>query len=171
MDLDNVLYFAGDARRLALVDFTDGLLTGDYVEYQVSVTSSAIPLKAALVWTDYPGAVAAAVELVNDLNLTATDGVTTYKGNVYSAGQSAAGGVADARNVEECVQRNTPTVGVWTFRVAATNIPFGPQPFALVVTGGLASDAAVVPLDRPAYGGTDDMAMRVVDTNVAARSP
>ena len=87
------------------------------------MADNAIPLKATLVWTDYPGTPAAAVELVNDLNLTATDGVSTYKGNVYSGGQSTTGGTADARNVEECVRRNTPTVGLWTFRVQAAERP------------------------------------------------
>jgi hypothetical protein len=165
LDLENVLYFTGDARRLALIDFTDGLWTGEYVEFQVQVASSLIPLKAALVWTDYPGALAAGVELVNNLNLTANDGTTTYKGNVYSSGQSAAGGSADNLNVEECVQRNTPATGVWTFRIEASNVPFGPQPFALVITGGLASDAAVVQLDRPTYGGTDNVLIRVNDND------
>ncbi len=39
IDDDQVLYFSGDTRRLALVDNTNGLLTGEYVEYQVVVAS------------------------------------------------------------------------------------------------------------------------------------
>ena len=165
IDDDQVLYFPGDARRLVLVDNTDGLLSGEYVEYQIYVASNALPLKAAVVWTDYPGNPNAAVELVNDLNLTATDGVATYKGNVYSGGQSATGGAADGRNVEECVRRNTPTTGIWTFRIEAANVPFGPQPFALVVTGGLAGDQGVVMLDKATYSGTDDMHVRIIDAD------
>jgi hypothetical protein len=165
IDDENVCYFAGDQRRLALVDNTEGLLTGEYVEYQVYVAGNTIPLKASLVWTDYPGTPAAAIELVNDLNLTATDGVSTYTGNVYSGGQSITGGSADDRNVEECVRRNTPTVGLWTFRVRAQNVPIGPQKFALVITGDLASDAGIVSLDKATYGGSDTMNLRVVDTN------
>lgn len=165
---DNVCYFPGDARRLALVDNAAGLLTGEYVEYQVYVADNTIPLKASLVWTDYPGTPAAAVELVNDLNLTATDGTISYKGNVYSAGQSATGGTADSRNVEECVRRNTPTVGLWTIRVQAQNVPVGPQRFALVVTGGLASDAGIVTLDKVTYGAPTSAGLRVVDTNAGA---
>lgn len=167
IDDDQVLYFTGDARRLVLVDNTDGLLTGEYIEYQIYVANNVLPLKAALVWTDYPGNPNAAVELVNDLNLTATDGTNTYKGNVYSGGQSATGGAADNRNVEECVRRNAPTVGLWTFRVEAANVPFGPQPFALVITGGLAADQAVVLLDRATYGGSDDLQVRIIDGDAA----
>jgi subtilisin family serine protease len=165
---DNVCYFAGDQRRLALVDNAAGLLTGEYVEYQVYVADNAIPLKASLVWTDYPGTPAAAVELVNDLNLTATDGTSTYKANVYSAGQSVTGGTADSRNVEECVRRNAPTVGLWTFRVQAQNVPIGPQRFALVITGALASDAGIVTLDKVTYGAPANPGLRVVDSNAGS---
>ena len=165
IDIDNALHFAGDTRRLALVDNTDALLTGDYVEYKVYVASSVIPLKATLVWTDYPGNPNAAVELVNDLNLTASNGADTYKGNVYSGGQSQTGGTYDGRNVEENVRRNSPAVGVWTFRIDGANVPFGPQPFALVVTGALASDQGIIILDKATYGGDDVLGIRVVDTN------
>lgn len=165
---DNACYFAGDTRRLALVDNAAGLLTGEYVEYQVYVADNTIPLKASLVWTDYPGTPAASVELVNDLNLTATDGTVTYKGNVYSAGQSTTGGIDDSRNVEECVRRNNPTTGLWTFRVYARNVPAGPQGFALVVSGGLASDAGIVTLDKVTYGAPTSPLLRVVDTNAGA---
>jgi hypothetical protein len=135
--LDDALYFAGDERRLAIIDFTDGLLTGESAEYEVSVESSEIPLKATLVWTDYPGHPGAGIQLVNDLNLVADSGSEVYLGNVYADGQSLPGGEADFLNVEECVRRENPEVGIWTFRIEAFNVPFGPQPFALVVTGGL----------------------------------
>ncbi len=165
IDIDNVLYFSGDARRLAVVDSEEGLLTGEFVEYQVYVAANSAPLKAALVWTDYAGTPSASVQLVNNLDLIATDGVTTYKGNVYSGGQSTTGGTADSRNVEECVQRNTPTVGLWTFRIEGVNVPIGPQPFALVVSGALASDQGLLTLDRPSYGVGDVVTVRVIDTN------
>lgn len=165
IDLDQGLYISGDTKRLALVDGRDALMTGDYVEYKVYVASNSVPLKASLVWTDYPGSPNASIELVNDLNLTATDGTNTYKGNVYSAGQSATGGNADARNVEENVRRNIPTVGLWTFRVEGANVPFGPQPFALVITGALASDQGLLTLSKATYGGFDTMGIHLVDTN------
>jgi hypothetical protein len=163
---DNVLHFAGDQRQTALVDHTTGLITGEYVEFAIQVASSAVPLEATLVWTDYPSTPAAARNLVNDLHLTAVEpGGAVYRGNVYAGGQSAAGGAADTLNVEECVQRNTPTTGTWTIRVEAANIPFGPQPFALVVTGGLASGFAVLELDRPTYGANDVIGIQVADAN------
>ncbi|NNE07505.1 MAG: S8 family serine peptidase [Gemmatimonadetes bacterium] len=167
---DDVLTFPGDSRKLAVVDHSQGLLTGEYVEYQVEVANGAIPLKASLVWTDYPGSPLATVQLVNDLDLSVSDGVTTYKGNRYSGGQSIAGGSHDSLNVEENVRVNAPTPGIWTVRIDASNVPFGPQDFALVVTGGLASDVALVTLDRAVYGAGDHLAMRVVDLDAAGAS-
>jgi hypothetical protein len=162
---DDALFFAGDVRKTALVDFTAGLLTGEFVEFQLEVVDASIPLEATVVWTDYASTPQAAINLVNDLNFRATTGVTTYLGNVYLNGQSNTGGAADARNVEECVQRNTPALGVWTFRIEGTNVPFGPQPFALVVTGGLATGNAIVQLDQATYGAGDTIGIRVTDPN------
>jgi hypothetical protein len=168
VDADKVLYFSGDARKTALVDFTAGLLTGDYVEYQIQVVDNTIPLKAAVVWSDYPSTPTAAINLVNDLNLLATDpSAVAYKGNVYSTGQSTTGGTADVKNVEECVQRNTPALGTWTFRITAANVPYGPQPFALVVSGGLASGFAVLQMDKVAYGAGETVQIRVTDADAA----
>lgn len=167
IDIDNALYFGGDTRRLAVVDNSEGLLTGEFVEYQVYVAANTQSLKATLVWTDSPGNPANSVQLVNDLNLVVSDGTNSYKGNVYSGGQSATGGSADARNVEECVQRNTPAVGVWTVRVEGANVPIGPQSFALVVTGALASDNGILVLNQPAYSGTDVVQIKLIDTNAA----
>ena len=172
IDIDNALPFSDDVspqRRLALVDNDEGLLTGEYVEYQVYVAANNTPLKASLVWTDYPGNPAASIQLVNDLDLIATDpGATVYRGNVYSGGQSTTGGSADARNVEECVQRTSPSTGIWTFRIEGTNVPIGPQPFALVISGALGSDQGLVVLDRAVYSGADPVGIRVIDTNAGS---
>lgn len=164
---DNALYFAGDTRKLALVDFTTGLLTREFVEFQLEITDASVPLMATLVWTDYASTPAAAINIVNNLNLTATAGATTYLGNVFSGGQSTTGGLADTKNVEECVRRTTPALGVWTLRIDAANIPFGPQPFALVVTGGIGSGSALVQLDQATYGAGDVVGIRVTDPNAS----
>lgn len=150
MLLDDVLYFAGDTRQLLLYDETGGLATGAFDEYQVYVYDDAEALEISVVWTDYPGNPALLVQLVNNLDLTVTHGADTYKGNVYSGGESATGGAADDRDVEECVQRNTPDLGLWTIRVTGTLCPQGPQPYALVVTGGVTDQPTSVEGPLPA---------------------
>jgi hypothetical protein len=142
IDLDSVLYFAGDAKELAVVDEMTGLSTGQYVEYTYNVASISVPLRIALVWTDYPAAPGTGKKLINDLHLTVTDPSTNqYKGNVYASGQSIIGGSYDTLNVEECVRINSPATGDWTIRVDGFNCPYGPQPFAIVVNGDLTISA------------------------------
>jgi hypothetical protein len=165
IQVDNVLYFPGDQRKLLLVDNTDGLGQGQYIEYQVNVTDTTLPLEVALCWTDYPGSPAASVQLVNNLDLTVTNGASTYKGNVFSAGSSVTGGATDVLNTEEDVTVAVPTAGLWTIRVAAPTVPVGPQPFGMCVTGGVGQDAGALALDRAQYGATSTMDLRVTDTN------
>ncbi len=138
IDLDSVLYFSGDTKKLAIIDQETGLSTGQYVEYTYNVLSGSAPIRVALIWTDYPATPGSGIKLINDLHLTVTDpGANVYKGNVYSSGQSVTGGSYDTLNVEECVRINTPSTGFWTVRIDGNNCPQGPQPFAIVVTGDI----------------------------------
>jgi hypothetical protein len=165
---DNVLYFAGDAKKLLLVDQTDGMGSGQYIEYQVNVVDGSVPLEVSLCWTDFPGNPAAAIQLVNNLNLTVSNGATTYKGNVYSGGLSTTGGSYDDRNVEEAVLVGAPATGIWTVRIDAVSVPMGPQPFGLCITGGVGTTAGTLALDRAEYGSTSTVELRVTDTNAGA---
>jgi hypothetical protein len=88
------------------------------------------------VWTDYPSTEAAAINLVNDLDVTVTGPSGTFRGNVFSGGWSTTGGTADRRNNVENVYIQSPAAGTYTVTVNAYNIPNGPQKFALVVDGG-----------------------------------
>lgn len=161
--VDSVLFFAGDSRQLVLLDHTQGLGQGDYVEYQVRVTTSLIPLKVSLCWTDYPGNPAVTRQLVNDLDLTVSDGVNTFRGNVFTGRRSLTGGSRDSLNVEEGVRVPSPGPGLWTIRVAARAVPIGPQPFALVVTGGLGAGAGTLAMDRTQYGSSGNVLLQVTD--------
>lgn len=96
--------------------------TGEFWEVTVGVPDPTRPLKVTLAWSDAPGAVGANPALVNDLNLTVTDGAVTYKGNVFSRGWSTSGGAADARNNLENVYLRTHGETA-TIRVEAANLP------------------------------------------------
>jgi hypothetical protein len=138
IDLDSSLYFARDSSKLWVVE--DSLTTGQYREYSINISGQDRPFRVALIWSDYPGTMRAAHILVNDLNLLVTSPTgTPYKGSVYSAGQSATGGLYDTINVEECFRRNVPEIGVWTVRVTADHVPQGSQPFALAAIGKIAA--------------------------------
>jgi hypothetical protein len=147
--LNDALYFEEDARELKVEDVTPGLTQGGSQTFEFDVDSGSVPLEVTLVWTDYPATAGAAVTLQNNLDLTVTaPGGTAYKGNVFSAGQSAAGGSYDARNVEEVVRLASPAVGTYTVQVGGTTVPHGPQPFALVMTGSFD--------EWPVQSGVDD---------------
>jgi hypothetical protein len=154
IDVDSVLYFAGDSRRLIISDDTTGVATGEYKRLQFMV-STAMPLRVALAWTDTAAAPAANPTLVNDLNLelTAPSG-TVYRGNQYSGGQSVANpGSWDTRNTEECARVNAPETGVWTLRVLAYQVrTAAEQPFAVTITGDVGlhnPDAGVTVITTP----------------------
>src|SRR6185295_8730646 len=136
--LENALFFTGQTRRLWVKDDAAAFATGSTNEdrtYTFSVTAGEA-LKATLAWTDFPSTPAASVNLNNDLDLIVTGPTgTVWRGNVFSGGSSATGGTADRRNTLEQVLLASPAAGVYTVTVRSFNVPNGPQPFALVLTG------------------------------------
>jgi len=146
IQLDNALFFSTpsrDARRTRVWDKWNatGLATGENDSYLLQVAAGQ-PLKVTLVWSDPEASGLTAVSLVNNLDLEVVDpSSSVYKGNVFSAGQSATGGSADLLNNVEEVFLKTPAAGTWTLRVKGTAVPGQPaepysfrQGYALVVT-------------------------------------
>jgi hypothetical protein len=136
--LENALFFTGQTRKLWVKDNATAFNTGSTNEdrtYNFSVTAGE-SLKVTLAWTDFPSTPAASFNLNNDLDLIVTGPTgTIWRGNVFSGGVSATGGSADRRNTLEQVLLSAPAAGVYTVTVRSFNVPNGPQPFALVVTG------------------------------------
>lgn len=122
--------FPASPAETEFVDASTGLSTGGYCEYEYQVTDASVPFKATLVWTDYPGAVHAAKELVNDLDLS----VTTPGGLVYPTITHT-----DHTNNVEQVRITNPELGIYTVRVSGYNVPMGPQDYALSVSGSMPS--------------------------------
>lgn len=138
IDVDSVLFFAGNSRNLMIIDDTIGVTTGMSITDSF-VVNSAIPLRVCLAWTDTAASSGANPTLVNNLHLelTAPSG-TYYRGNQYSGGQSSSNpGSWDNINVEECARINSPQTGLWHITVIGQNIPNGPMGFAFAVTGDL----------------------------------
>ncbi|MCK5038051.1 MAG: fibronectin type III domain-containing protein, partial [Thermoplasmata archaeon] len=149
-----------------VIDQSFGMVTGDHLEYEISITDNSEPLRISLVWSDFPGDPAAAKALVNDLDLTLTaPGGAEYKGNVLSGGDSIVGGTYDVLNNVECTYLNNPATGIYTIRIDATNIAIGPQNFALVATGNFDDGYGLIQMDRVVYDDSDTINFRVEDTN------
>ena len=138
IDLDSVLFFAGDTRKLLAYDDTTGLATGEYNDFYIQVSDSTMPLRVAVVWTDTAAASGANPALINNLDcqLTAPN-VSFYKGDLYDSGQSILNpsGDFDNKNPLEMFRVNQPDSGRWTLRVSAQNVVTETQPYAVVVTG------------------------------------
>jgi hypothetical protein len=136
--LENALFFTGQGRKLWVLDDSQGFTTAQDKArtFRFRVGKGAEPLKITLVWTDFPSTPAAGVNLVNDLDLTVSGPKKkVWLGNVFADGQSTSGGSPDRLNTVEQVQLDNPAPGLYTVTIRASNVPEGPQPFALVVTG------------------------------------
>jgi hypothetical protein len=172
--LDNALYFPGDASRLQVVDHKEGLDTGEAVEYTYYVASGAIPFKVALAYSDYPGASPTTHALVNNLDLLVTSpSGETFKGNRFKSGNVYSTlidsrpdfGTYDIDNSLETVLDLTPSVGFWKVRVTGSNVPSGPQPFALSVIGATDQGYGQLFLDRTLYSDSDTIQITVEDAD------
>ncbi|MEE9507164.1 MAG: S8 family serine peptidase [Thermoplasmata archaeon] len=173
--LDNSLYFPGDAGRLHVVDHTEGLATGESVEYSYYVSSGAVPFKVIMAYSDYPGSTPTTKALVNNLDLTVTSPTgEVYKGNVFHTGMNVYTTLVDSRpdfgpydadNPLEAVLELTPSVGFWKVKVQGTNVPSGPQPFALSIIAATDPGYAQLFLDRTLYGDSDTITITVEDAD------
>lgn len=145
-------------RSLAFQDSAVITATGATASYNYAVADSSVPLRVTLAWTDYPGTENALKTLVNDLDLrvVAPNG-TTYTGN----------GTIDRVNNIEGVDIASPLSGTYTVQVSGYNIAVGPQPFALVVSGGLTGSAAQTTLQGYVRNSTG---AGIADVQVSAGS-
>ena len=172
--LDDALFFQDDLRGVIVDDKRAGLATGGSESYNLAVGDTSMPVEITLVWTDYPGVPASSPALVNDLNLvvTAPDG-TVYRGNVYQGydpGESTpnpASSVSDhLNNVESVLIVTNPQAGLWTVTVSGFNVPMGPQPYAIVMSGGLATEKGAVRMDERVYKSSATVNVRAVDVGL-----
>lgn len=158
--LDDTLFLPGDSRRMVVRDVrhAQGLSTGGIDTSSFNVNSQGDPLRVTLVWHDAPAAFGASFTPVNNLDLvvTAPDG-TVYRGNNFSNGTSASGGIADEINNVEQVLVPNPQLGSWTVSIEGTEVNDGPQGFALVSTGDISE-------------GPQPLSVRI-DTDVPALLP
>ena len=128
VDLANTLYPASGMTNL-YYDVTapaEAMNTGARQTYLFNHTD-ANPVNITLCWSDYPASLAAARQLVNDLDLTVItpDGVVHYPNALAGA---------DHLNNTEGVDLSAAQ-GIIQIQVSGYNVPNGPQPYALVIRG------------------------------------
>ncbi len=110
---------------LKVVDDREGLRPGDERVYSVDVAEGE-RLLVTLAWSDHPSLPEARLHLVNDLDLR----VVGPGGEVfYPNGRSSRDPL---NNVERVVVEVKGRPGDYRIELSAWNVPFSPQPFALV---------------------------------------
>ncbi|NQT84222.1 hypothetical protein HQ563_14435, partial [bacterium] len=123
-----------------------------------------MPFRATMTYSDFPASPAAAIALVNDLDMT----VTAPGGqSIYPNGKE---GPDDLNNLE-AVNIPSPRPGIYGITISGTNVPEGPQPYALVVACGGATGRAALSLDKEIYGEADTTStVTLIDTGLGASS-
>lgn len=127
-------------------DFKRGISNGERVD--IPIVAGPGKFKVSLVYTDPAAVPNANPALINDLDLVVNSpgNVNFYRGNAYTTGTSESTPnppidttsyprfVPDTlNNVEGVTLNNSPYSGLYTVSIFGSNVPQGPQPFALVV--------------------------------------
>ncbi len=109
---------------------TEGVIeeTGKSVSYSFTKESDG-PVSATLCWTDVPGTVGAALALVNDLDISVSDGENEY----FASGKENPSD--HLNNCERCQINDFPAGSRIEVKVSGYNLMEGPQAFALCVSG------------------------------------
>lgn len=103
--------------------------TGQSRRSTIKVKTAGSPLRIVLAYSDYPGGT-----LVNNLNMI----VTAPDGTVRVGNQPVGGPPSfDSTNNVEVVQVPSAATGTWTIEIVGSNVPQGPQRYALAARGAL----------------------------------
>jgi hypothetical protein len=126
---------------------------GESRAFLVEVPPGSPRFQATVAWDDPPASPAAALALVNDLDLVAFGpGGVRYPWTLEPADPAApaAQDGPDRRNNIEQVRVADPAPGTWTVEVHGFDVPEGPQDFSLVAEPRLVATAIELPEGAPA---------------------
>jgi len=118
------------------------------------------PVKVTMNYTDFPASAGSGLKLVNDLDvsLTGPEGLLV----VPSAGH-------DHTNNTEQIRYDIPSSGVYTVQVDAINIPAGPQPFSLIISGQVIDQPEII--HEPLMNTYHTNESYLVEANVLSAAP
>jgi serine protease AprX len=123
VNLDAVLTPPAPAEA-SYIEVAPGLRTGEIYATDIDVKSADAALRVVMAYSDYPGS-----SLVNNLNLI----LAAPSGKRYVGNQTAGAAMTlDGKNNAEVIHIPNPEQGRWQLQVVGSNIPQGPQEFALV---------------------------------------
>ncbi|MDW7731772.1 MAG: PGF-pre-PGF domain-containing protein [Methanolobus sp.] len=155
VDVENSL-FAQYPDVIAYFDKETIVDTGDFREFNYGYIKEGEPLRATLVWTDYPAAVFVGKVLVNNLDLTVTGIEDTYYGN-YDRNNAP-----DTINNVEGIEIDETVARDYNIKVNGTYLPYSniTQDFSLVLSFTCNNN------EFPTNGSSTDDSKTVVSTDV-----
>jgi hypothetical protein len=135
VNVEDSLFPAGN-HAWTFIDEAEGLTDpGDHTDFVfISATGT---VRITLTYTDFPASLGGGKKLVNDLDLV----LTGPGGYLVLPGPN---GMPDRSNNIERIDVEIPVSGTYTARVEAFNVPEGPQPFALVVSGPISAPPVIL---------------------------
>ncbi len=147
--VDGLPVAVGDTNSIVMIDQDETVNLGETKSYTVVVPANQGGLRVVLAWTDPAGNPVNSVQLVNDLDLYVDGpGGSGYLGNFFGQDGINSQVIApftevyvdafgDAFNNVEVINIPNLTPGSYTIKVRGSNVPQGPQNFALVVMKGM----------------------------------
>ena len=146
----------------------------------IQVVDPTKPLRVVLAWTDPAASPLATRTLINDLDLTVSDGIYTWKGNVFEDGVSVPNtGKNDTINNLECVFIPTPRPAIYTVTVRARDLTGDALPgqggslqqdFALFVSNGASqTPMGRIMLDRDYYASSNTVNISLSDADLKGK--
>lgn len=123
------LLLPAEFNQSVFIEGPEPLFVGETNEWPFWVHRSA-PITAVMAYSDYPSALSAGVNLVNDLDLV----LVGPTGETWHPNGRE---VPDSLNNVEGIDFSSPATGKWTAVVSGRNIPEGPQPYALFLRGSV----------------------------------
>lgn len=130
VNLAAIISKAKATNSLMVIDSKDGLKTGELSQHEITLSSAGNNLKIVLAYSDFPGN-----KLVNNLNLIVQlpDGSTIVGNDSNKLTKKL-----DANNNVEVVTIKSAMSGKYSISVVASNVPSGPQHYALALSGDFA---------------------------------
>lgn len=128
-------------RALKVIDenrfVSDEVANGQSKQITINIPAGMAQAKVTLYWNDLPASPSAAIQLVNDLDLSVTTPASVNRlplvpDHTLSSLLAEATEREDHLNNVEQVTINNPAAGTYTINVKGTTIPFGPQRFVVV---------------------------------------
>lgn len=141
------------------VDQTEGLSAPGAI-HQTLFYAEPGELNVTLNYTDFPASAGSSLKLVNDLDLTlfGPEGLIVIPQHGH-----------DHTNNMEHIRFDVPTAGIYTAHVEAANVPSGPQPFSLIISGNVADQPVI--MHKPLSNTYHTNQAYLVDATVLSAAP